>query len=179
MKFAYADPPYPGMSDFYVDHPDYGGEVDHGELVARLCDEYDAWALSTASTTLREILNVCPEDVRIGAWTKPWASYKKGVNPAYAWEPVLFRGARTWKQRGGDKKVPTVRDWCAVNVTLKRGLTGAKPEGFCFWIFDLLGALPTDDFTDVFPGTGGVQTAWEKWCAIKTYNPEQFQLEVS
>lgn len=35
-RMAYADPPYPGKAGYYRDHPDYGGEVDHAELVARL-----------------------------------------------------------------------------------------------------------------------------------------------
>ena len=26
-RIGYADPPYPGMSGFYKDHPDYGGEA--------------------------------------------------------------------------------------------------------------------------------------------------------
>lgn len=34
---AYADPPYPGQAKrHYADHPDYAGEVDHGELMMRL-----------------------------------------------------------------------------------------------------------------------------------------------
>lgn len=34
MRVAYADPPYPGQSaKHYADHPDYEGEVDHGEMV--------------------------------------------------------------------------------------------------------------------------------------------------
>ena len=27
-----------------------------------------------------------------------------------------------------------------------------------------LGADPTDDFADIFPGTGGVTVAWDAWC---------------
>lgn len=38
---------------------------------------------------------------------------------------------------------------------------GAKPAAFCRWMFDLLGAEPQDDFTDVFPGSGGVARAWD------------------
>jgi hypothetical protein len=40
-------------------------------------------------------------------------------------------------------------------------VVGAKPAVFCRWIFDLLGAQPHDEFTDVFPGSGGVQRAWD------------------
>ena len=34
---------------------------------------------------------LCPSGVRIGALVKPFAVFKTGVNPAYAWEPVIFR----------------------------------------------------------------------------------------
>jgi hypothetical protein len=168
MKFAYADPPYFGMAaKFYgAIHPDaadYDRLETHAALVTRLCDEFDAWAMSLTSTTLRPILSVCPDDVRVGAWVKPFASFKPGVNPAYAWEPVIFRGGRkrTRQER-------TVRDWVSVEITLKRGLTGAKPAAFCWWLFELLGAQPEDEFVDVFPGTGGVRRAWEQWVRATT-----------
>ena len=38
---------------------------------------------------------------------------------------------------------------------------GAKPATFCRWVFDLLGAQPQDEFTDIFAGSGGVMRAWE------------------
>ena len=48
MRFAYADPPYPGQARrHYKHHPDFDGEVDHGALIERLMDEFpDGWALS-------------------------------------------------------------------------------------------------------------------------------------
>lgn len=161
MKVGYADPPYPGMSGFYKDHPDYGGEVDHGELVERLCDEYDAWALHTASTTLQGVLEVCPVDVRIGAWVKTFASYKPGVNPAYAWEPVIFSGGRN----DSSKTRLTVPDWFAWPITLKKGLTGAKPPEVVRWVFQMLGLEPDDELRDLFPGTGAVERTWNSWRA--------------
>jgi hypothetical protein len=157
---AYADPPYPGHADLYKRHPDYAGEVDHAELIARLCAEYpDGWALSTASTTLQQVLALCPADVRIGAWVKPFGVFKPAVNPAYVWEPVIFRGGR----RRTDRSEETVRDWCSVPITLQRGLVGAKPEGVCFWVFSMLGLQPGDELVDLFPGTGAVSRAWERW----------------
>ena len=158
MRFAFADPPYPGMANkFYADDPRCA-EVNHGALMHQLDREYDSWALSTASVTLREVLCVAPYGVRVAAWVKPFASFKKYVNPAYAWEPVLFRTPNRPEYDG-----KTARDFVACEISLKRGLTGAKPEGFCFWLFDLLGAAPDDEFVDLFPGTGGVTEAWEKW----------------
>lgn len=164
MRFAYADPPYPGMAHYYRDHPDYGGEVDHAELVTRLCEDYpDGWALSTASTTLQQVLALCPSDVRIAAWVKPFASFKPGVNPGYCWEPVVFRGGR----RRTDKTELTVRDYLAEPITLQKGLTGAKPPTFCTWICDLLGYRDgIDELADLFPGTAvmGRVLAQSRWC---------------
>lgn len=101
---------------------------------------------------------MCPEDARVGAWTKPFASFKPGVNPGYCWEPVIFRGGR--KRTREDA---TVRDFCAVNAEIKRGFIGAKPEAFCFWIFDLLGTQAGDELVDLFPGSGAVSRAWAEW----------------
>jgi hypothetical protein len=36
LRLAYADPPCPGKTWLYRDHLDYGGEVDHAELIGRL-----------------------------------------------------------------------------------------------------------------------------------------------
>ena len=39
-------------------------------------------------------------------------------------------------------------------ITLRRGLTGAKPEAFCRWVLDLLGYDDErDTIDDLFPGT--------------------------
>lgn len=167
MKFAYADPPYLGVAGYYKHlHPDaldYDRVETHAALIERLCGEFaDGWALSLHSPSLRTILPLCPPDVRVMAWTKPFASFKPGVNPAYAWEPVIVRGGR---KRNRD--VPTVRDWCAVNITLQRGLTGAKPKAFCFWIFEVLGMLPSDEFCDLFPGSGAVSEAWRDYAGLR------------
>ena len=159
MKLAYADPPYIGYSHYYKDDPNCA-EVDHDELMKMMCEQYDAWALSCYTNSLKIILGYpsCPNDIRIGAWVKPFASFKPGINPAYVWEPVLFWGGR---RRGRD--VPTVRDWISANKTMHKGLMGAKPIKVCYWIFDMLGALPGDEFYDLYPGTGIVSRAWENW----------------
>ena len=155
MRFAYADPPYLGQARKHYG-PD-AKEVNHDLLVAHL-EEFDGWALSCSSPSLRAILPLCPDGVRVAAWVKPFCSFKPGVNPAYAWEPVIWKPGR---KIGRD--VPTVRDWVSANITLKRGLAGAKPEAFCPWLFALLGMEPDDESTDVFPGTGSVAHAWETY----------------
>ena len=154
MKVAYADPPYIGQAKKH-----YGDtEVDHRELVKRLMC-FESWALSCSSPSLREILSYCPNNVRIAAWVKPFCSFKPNINPAYAWEPVIFYGSRAWHGRGQN----TVRDWVSANITIERGLCGAKPPEFCYWLFELLGMQPDDDFYDLFPGTGTVTDCWLKW----------------
>lgn len=45
-------------------------------------------------------------------------------------------------------------------------VVGAKPAAFCRWMFDLLGALPVDDFTDLYPGSGGVMRAWRIYAGL-------------
>lgn len=155
MRMCYADPPYPGMAHFYEEKT----EVDHADLIARLCDEFpDGWALSTASVSLKLLLPLCPDDVRVAAWVKPFCSFKPNVTVAYAWEPVLFRGGRKRTRKQG-----TVRDWTACNITLQRGMVGAKPEDFCFWLFSVLNLQPGDEFVDLYPGSGAVARAWQKW----------------
>ena len=137
----------------------------HRRLIERLCDEFpDGWALSLHSPSLRVLLPICPGDVRVAAWTKPFAAFKVGVNPAYTWEPVIFRGGRR-----RDRSQATVKDHVACSIALKRGLTGAKPEAFCWWVFELLGAEPEDDLVDLFPGTGAVGRAWERW--VRSHEP--------
>jgi hypothetical protein len=164
MKFAYADPPYLGQAKKHYG-PD-AREVNHAQLINYLCEHYpDGWALSCSSPSLRTILPLCPEDVRIAAWVKPFCAFKKGVRPAYAWEPVIFRGGRNKNHpappKGGVATTP--KDFVSCNITLKKGLVGAKPDAFCFWLFDLLNMQPDDEFDDVFPGSGAVSRAWEAW----------------
>ena len=47
-----------------------------------------------------------------------------------------------------------------VRTTDPGRVVGTKPAAFIRWVFDLLGALPGDEFVDVFPGSGGVARAW-------------------
>lgn len=165
MRFAYADPPYLGCGRLYAAHHESALDFDdpecHRQLISRLVDEYpDGWAMSLSTPSLRTILPMCPADCRVSAWVKPFAVFKPNVNPAYAWEPVIFRGGR---KRG--RKEQTVRDWLACSIALRKGLTGAKPREFCRWIFDLLGATQGDEFDDLYPGTGAVSAAWAEWTA--------------
>lgn len=164
MKFAYADPPYVGQAEKHYSHDPRCAEVDHRELISQLCSDYpDGWALSLSSPSLQQILAYCPSDVRVAAWVKPFCAFKVNVNPAYAWEPVIFRGGRK-----RTRKQDTTRDWLAESITLKKGLCGAKPKAFCYWIFDLLNIEPGDTLDDLFPGTGIVGQCFEEYVAKST-----------
>jgi hypothetical protein len=165
VKFAYADPPYFGCCGLYDHHHPDGRCWDalstQLALVERLVGEYpDGWALSLTSGSLRAMLPLCPEDVRVAAWVKPFCAFKRGVRPAYAWEPVIFWRGRNPNAghphpppvKGGEQTTP--KDFLAESITLKKGLTGAKPRKFCEWVLDLLGYQEGDQLDDLFPGTG-------------------------
>jgi hypothetical protein len=163
MRFAYADPPYLGKcGKFYShDHPIgqcWDDQLTHELLIKDLVASYpDGWALSCSSPDLGWLLPLCPPGVRIAAWVKPFCIFKKGVRPAYAWEPVIFMGGRNKKHpppaKGGSQTTP--KDYLAEPVTLRKGLTGAKPPAFCRWVLDLLGYIDgRDTLEDLFPGTG-------------------------
>lgn len=168
LRFAYADPPYLGCCRLYDHHHPDGrcwDELDtHQSLIARLVREYpDGWALSCHTPSLRALLPLCPEDVRVGAWVKPFHAYKKGVRPAYAWEPVIYRGGRNKKPPAPPKggKAITPKDFVSANILLRKGFTGCKPPAFSVWVLDLLNVQEGDEIEDLFPGSGMVSEAWE------------------
>lgn len=162
MRIGYADPPYVGCVHLYKDHPDFGGEVDMAALVARLESEYDGWILHASATpaSMAALAQVVEKTgARWCAWVKGFAAFKRNVSVAYAWEPVIIKAAR--KPVVSKRRV--MRDWVQENITLKRGLTGAKPEAVCHWAFELVGARPDDELCDLFPGSGAVTRAWKTW----------------
>ena len=66
MRFAYADPPYPGCAHIYLRENPSATEVDHAALLQRLVAEYpDGWALSCNPRDLLWLLPACPDDVRV------------------------------------------------------------------------------------------------------------------
>ena len=155
MRFAYADPPYPGLSArYYKGEASFAGEVDHRELVDRLVVEYpDGWALSTSAKALRDILPLCPPAAHVCAWVKPIGASTRTEGLHSTWEPLLIVGGR--------QRAPGVRDWLRAQPARGGGsLPGRKPMAFCAFLFDALGMVPGDDLADLFPGTGGVGRAW-------------------
>lgn len=174
MRFAYADPPYYGCCALYDHyHPDglCWDDIDtHVQLIAGLqADFSDGWALSASTPSLKVILPLCPDRHRVGAWVKSFGAFKKGVRPAYMWEPVIFYGGRNPSnghshappEKNGKQNTPkdffiselespAIRE----SITLKKGLTGAKPEAVCRWVLELLNVQIGDEVVDLFPGTG-------------------------
>ena len=168
LRLAYADPPYPGLAArYYRHHKDYAGEVDHAGLIGWLDTEHDGWALSTSMTALQDVLAMCPAGVRVAAWVRGGRTPGRRW-PVNAWEPVIYRPGR------GPAAVdlltdtsPSTRTTTDTLVYTARPRTtdpgrviGQKPGAFASWIFQLLGALPGDTLTDVFPGSGGITRAW-------------------
>ena len=169
IRVAYADPPYIGQSaKYYRGHPDYAGEVEYPSLIQRLCEEFpDGWALSLSCKSLQYILGLCPTDVRVMAWVKRYHGMLPGIRLQYAWEPVILRGGRQGPHVTGEH---TLRDWVPADPEAwtfrkmpKDHVTGKKPEPFCYWIFDCLGLQGGDELADLFPGTGAVTRAWQRW----------------
>lgn len=159
MNLAYADPPYIGCAHLYPENE----EVDHSDLLTYLEKHFDGWVLHAAATP-QSMAVLAPlvasiEGVRWMSWVKGFAAFKKNVSVAYAWEPVLVKAAR----KPVVSKRLVMRDWVQESITLKRGMTGAKPEAVCHWAFEMLGAHPSDTLHDIFPGSGAVTRAWETW----------------
>ena len=156
MKAAYADPPYPGQSHRYY----HGAEVDHAALVARLERDYDGWALSTNEKGLRIVLPLCPPAVRVAVWMMPNWTLKQNLPFQNAWEPVLVKPLRKWAR--GDGVVIDHLVECKP-MPQDRVITGQKPEAFSRWVFSMLKLKPEDELTDLFPGSGAVARAHERW----------------
>lgn len=164
-RFAYADPPYVGQAKkHYGKHPDFAGEVDHALLIERLCNEYDGWALSLSVKSLQEILALCPDDVITLAWFKPIAP-PLGDHRRYNWEPVILCPLRRYEPGYAPLAVVASPPQYTFRETPEEHVIGEKPESFCHWVFASAGALKSDEFTDLFPGSGAATRAWE------TYDP--------
>lgn len=189
-----ADPPYLGCCGLYghahpagdrpFDGQCWNDEATHQRLIEWMVATYpDGWALCLSTPTLYPLLRLCHEagatDVRVGAWVKPFHAYKRGVRPAYGWEPLLYRGGHNKNHpppiKGGTATTP--KDFIAANITLKKGLTGVKPQAVCFWYFDLLNLQMGDQMDDLFPGSGAVTNAWAAWQERLANGAEQIALE--
>jgi hypothetical protein len=196
LRLAYADPPYPGLAErYYRDHPDYGGEVDHAELIRRL-STYDGWALSTSAAALPAVLALCPPAVRVAAWVRGERPVRSG-RPLNAWEPVIYHGGRhidpspgsarhldpssleerqqdaPSRHTGTTRRLDALVHHARPRRTDPARVIGAKPAAFARWMFDLLGAQPGDELHDLFPGSGGITRAWHAYTTNPTIREDQ------
>lgn len=177
-RFAYADPPYLGCAQrYYGDkHPDaaaYDRIGTHAALITRLVHEFpDGWALSCHVPSLAIMLTLCPKDVRIAAWVKPFSGVRPGVRARFSWEPVIFRASVAWAH-GPMFADHLVDDAPRNNGVDRGGFPGKKSEAFAAWIARMLGARPDDELVDLFPGSGQVSRAFKK-----PRDPRSFQLEL-
>lgn len=154
MRFAYADPPYPGQAKRYAG----GKEVNLPLLIAHI-RTFDGWALSTSAAALLDVWNLAPE-ARCASWLKTWAT-NGWSRVRWSWEPVLFvtpvKGLAPGERStvwDGLVCAPVV-DWS--EVPGQGG--GAKPKEFVDWLLGLVGWTEGDEFVDIFPGSGRVARA--------------------
>lgn len=187
LRFAFADPPYPGQAQrHYGKHKDFAGEVDHAELVARLM-EYDGWVLCTGAAMVFEVAPLCPAGTRLYPWTKPLVPYKPGVSVDFGWEPILQYGGRR-----RHRKASILPDYLNLSPVRHKeagegAVIGMKPYGYCAYCFETLGARPElgDTLEDLFPGSGAVAAAWERWCSeprlpiFEAEDPDQLSMEAA
>lgn len=181
MRFAYADPPYPGRARKWYGREDtYGGEVDHAKLIYGLEERrhadrgrawprdrspLDGWALSTSVDALQALLPLCPASTRVCAWVKPIGASTRTRGLHNTWEPLLVVGGR--------QRPPGRRDWLLAQPARHHGeLAGRKPVAFCAWLFDCLGMIAGDELEDLFPGTGIVSRCWGEVSSTTTATSE-------
>src|SRR5712692_7248070 len=82
--------------------------------------------------------------VRVAAWfrgERPTLSHR----PPGAWEPVVYRGGRAYPSPVDARRLDALVHVARVRTTDPRQVIGAKPAAFCWWVFDLLDALPGDE----------------------------------
>ncbi len=161
MRFAYADPPYPGKAHYYPEN----SEVDHVSLIDRLATDYpDGWALSTSSMAIRDVLAICPPEVRVCAWFKG-SRPGKTRHARVAWEPlIVFRG----RERRGPGMSSPLDDGLIYQGRYNAfpgAMIGMKPPAFAEWMFRQLGAGRGDSLDDLFPGSGAIGVAWDLYVA--------------
>ena len=158
MRFAYADPPYPGKARLYPEKK----EIDYPSLVDSLAGHYpDGWALSVSSAGLRDVLAACPRNVRVCAWIRATRKVKS-TRPLDSWEPLIVAGGRKFDATS----VPDVFNsliYAGRYRAFPGAMIGMKPPQFAVWMFRQLGAMEGDTLDDLFPGSGAISVAWRRY----------------
>lgn len=173
MRLAIADPPYLGRSNrWYGDgrgssggrhvadhHPEarvWDTAEAHRDLVRRLLDEFDGWAIAAAPDSLPVYLGACVGVVpRVMVWHRRNAP-PSGSRVGSMWEPVILRVPDGRSAHGTGLEVSDVLDAAAP----RRGFAGSKPDAWTRWVLDALGYRPgEDEVIDLFTGSGAVADA--------------------
>jgi hypothetical protein len=175
MRLAIADPPYLGRGRWYGAHggrrtvfrsngtmnrpadvhPDaaiWDDPTTHVQLIKRLRDEFDGWAVAAARDSLPVYLAADPT-VHIAVWHNP-ASWPPGGRIHASWEPVLLSVPSTRRAAVGTVRT---RDVLRTVPPRELGFIGAKPPQWTRWVLDMLGYEPeVDEVVDLFAGSGAV-----------------------
>lgn len=162
IKVAYADPPYPGLARKYYKHE----EVDHARLVADLVLDFpDGWALSTSAEACRAVWELCPVGTRLCPWFRG-ARRCRSFRARNGWEALLVYGGRGQRLLPGDELTD-----CLVfggrQHSHPGALPGMKPAAFAEWMFRLLGLRDGDELVDLFPGSGAIRRAWQRYTGAR------------
>lgn len=183
MKLCIADPPYlgravrwygpggcgdgggKGQADQHPDAAIWDDPETHRQLVRRLEDEYDGWAIAMSVHSLSTYLNVVETDsrngIRVAVWHKP-SAYPSGSRIANVWEPVLLRIP---SKRKGRNSGPQTKDFLSATPQ-GVGFVGAKPPAWTRWVLDLLGYEEGDVVEDLFHGSGSVAREIEQYSLL-------------
>lgn len=170
-RLAIADPPYLGRANRWYGtgrgssggrhradcHPEaalWDNPDTHRDLITRLSNEYDGWALAGSASTLHTILPMCPPDVRVMVWNVT-NSFPSGSRITGRWEPVIVQVPADRRGRGTGARLTDVLSAAAP----RHGFTGSKPDAWTHWVLDALGYRPGDTLEDLFPGSGAVSRA--------------------
>lgn len=177
MRLAIADPPYPPAyavrydvadpagrlttrsratrwyGDQHPDAADFDRLEIHQQLMHRLIDTYDGWAIATTPDGLGAY-HPLPAEARIMAWVRSTAQ-PGGQRLISAWEPVIIYTPPTRRARTTG---PRMRDVLTTAVP-QTDFTGAKPAAWTHWVLEALGHQPDDTVHDIFPGSHAVTHA--------------------
>jgi hypothetical protein len=119
-------------------------------------------AISMSSNELR-LLHLFPSKARVFAWTKPYAPFRPGVFPCYAWEPVVAWGRFcNREEQKAAKKTP--HDWLQLSprVPRKGGHETPKPIEFGDWILAVTLGPRRDNVLELFAGTAPIARSAER-----------------
>jgi hypothetical protein len=150
-------PGAPRKADRHPAAAEWDDPDQHRDLVSRLVEEYDGWAIAMVPANLHHYLRWVPADTRIAVWHDPQVM-PTGSHPRRRWEPVLL-SVPAGRRRVLDIPGPHVGDvLTAPHVNGRRSFAGRKPPEWTRWVLAMLGHDPAvDTVDDLFPGSGAVQ----------------------